>query len=502
MDDSPLTPEASGSPLTISFNSPIFTAMKKPISCILGLLLCFSAWAQDAWDLRRCVDYALANNISVKQQDVQARLARINYDQSKLSQYPTLNLQGSVGVSSGRSIDPTTNQFTTNAIVYNNFGLQTNADVFNFFSKKHGIAGYRLEALAADANVDKVKNDVALNVALGYLQVLLARQQVEVFRVKQRQTDAQLSTTRKQVSAGALPELNAATLEAQLAQDSANVVNAKTSEIQALYSLKALLALDASVPFDVTTPPVSLIPIETLADLAPQRVYELALKNLPQHRVNSLRLQSAQQNVASSRAALYPAFSVGANINTSVSSTKDQARLLHVINNGLQPIGVVQGTNDTVVTQKSTPVYSFYSDPYGRQFSDNLRRGISLTMTVPIFNGGQARSAWKRAKLNVETYALQLQQDTLTLKQDIYKAYADAINALEKFNAAAKAVEAARKASDFAGKRYNIGLLTTLELINAQTQFTSSELQRASAQFEYVFRMKLLEFYKGQGLKL
>ena len=119
-----------------------------------------------------------------------------------------------------------------------------------------------------------------------------------------------------------------------------------------------------------------------------------------------------------------------------------------------------------------------------------------------FFNGGAARTSWKRAKLNVTNYELQKQQDNLVLKQDIYQAYTDAVTALQKFNASTKTVEAAQKAFDFANKRYNVGLLNTIDLITSQNNLFSARLQRLQAQFDYVFRMKVLEFYKGQGLKL
>src|SRR5687768_1806885 len=172
--------------------------------------------AQDKWDLKKAVDYALANNISVKQQDVQARLEQLTYSQSKLSLYPTLNFGNSIGLNTGRSIDRTTNQFTTQSIFYTGFSLQTNVDIFNFGSKKNTIAANRYASEAALASVEKLKNDIALNVAGAYLQTLLSKQQVEISRVQVAQTVAQLNNTRKLVQAGSVPELNAAQLEAQL----------------------------------------------------------------------------------------------------------------------------------------------------------------------------------------------------------------------------------------------------------------------------------------------
>lgn len=476
--------------------------MKKPLSCFALLLLGLAVRGQEAWDLRRCVDYALANNISVKQQDVQARLARLTYDQSVLARYPSLNFSVNYGYSAGRSIDPTTNSFTDNSNFFSQPALQSNVDLFNFYAKRNLIEANRIESMAAASFVDKVKNDIALNVATTYLTVLQARQQVQILRYKQAQTGAQLNITRKQVQAGAVPELNAAQIEAQLAQDSANVVNAKTTEIQTLYNLKALLAIDAAQPFDVTTPPVELIPVEPLADLQPEAVYQLALQSLPQQRYNALRVQAAQKNVLAARASMYPTFSAGAGLSSNFASVYQRVRQVGTASKSVF-VGNVNGTGDPVLfVQNNAPVYEAYNPGYFSQVNGNLREYVALSLSVPIFNGGQARTAWKRAQLNVQNLQLQQSADSLSIKQDIYKAYADAANALEKFNAASKAVEANQRAYDFATKRSAIGLLSTFELLTAQTNLFTAQLQRSSAQFEYVFRIKLLEFYRGQGLKL
>jgi outer membrane protein len=459
-------------------------------------------FAQDKWDLRRAVNYALTNNISVKQQDVQARLERLTYNQSKLSRYPTLNFGNSMGLNTGRSIDRTTNQFTTQSIFYTGFSLQTNVDIFNFWTKKNTIEANRYASEAALASIEKIKNDIALNVAGGYLQTLLSKQQIEISRVQVEQTRAQLNNTRKLVQAGSVPELNAAQLEAQLAQDSANLITAVTSETQSLLYLKALLSLDAGVAFDIDAPPIETIPLEPLSDLQPEAVYALALKNLPQQRVNELRLQSAIKNVAAARGAMYPSVSLSASIQTNYSNAKNNSEFLGSSINGFNPIGIVKNSTDTVFAPNIVPRYRFYAAPFGTQFTDNFSNGIGLNISVPIFNGASARTGWQRAKLNVQTYELQKQQDNLTLKQDIYTAYTDAISSLQKFNAAGKTVDATQKAFDFAQKRYDVGLLNTIDLITTQNNLFSAKLQRLLSQFDYVFKMKVLEFYKGQGLKL
>ncbi len=476
---------------------------KQPICCLLLFMGWFvSVSAQQKWDLKQCIDYALTNNISVKQQDVQARLAQLTYHQSKLAQLPSISFGPSLGLSTGRSIDRTTNQFTTQSVFYNGFNLQAGADVFNFHSKQNTIAANNFEAQASQASVEKLKNDISLNVAGDYLQVLLNRQQIEISKVQVQQTLAQLNNTRKLVEAGSQPELNVTQLESQLATDSSNLITAVGNEAQALLTLKALLSLDAGTPFDISTPPIEAIPLEPLSELQPEAVYKLAVVNLPQQRVNSLSLKAAQKNADAVHGFMYPSLSIGGNLQTNYSNAKNQYEILGFTPNGVTKIGVVNSTGDTVVAPNLVPNYRFYSSPYGSQFVNNFGNSVGISISVPIFNGGSARTAWQKSKLNIKTYELKQQQDNLSLKSDIYKAYTDAITSIQKFNAASKAVIAAQKSFDFATKRYDIGLLSTIELITTQSSLFTAKIQKTLAQYDYVFKMKVLEFYKGHGIKL
>ncbi len=261
---------------------------------LLLLLLVSHAYSQDTWNLRRSVEYALANNISVKQADIDARLAILTLKQTRLLQYPTAVVSGSLGVNAGRSIDPTTNLFTNTQLLSNGFSLSSGMTVFNFFSLKHNIEGNRLDNEAARFNVDRVKNDVALNVATAYLLVLESDEQANIARVAVEQTLQNLDNTRKRVEAGALPELNAAELDAQLATDSSNLITADNTVRQNILQLKAILAFDAGANFAVESPPLDKIPVLSLAELQPEAVYSMAIQNLPQQKVNDLRILAAQ----------------------------------------------------------------------------------------------------------------------------------------------------------------------------------------------------------------
>ena len=471
---------------------------------LVFLLTTVTSFSQTAekWDLRKCVEYALDHNISVKQQDIQAQVAQLTWKQNDLSKYPNLNFNSNLGLNTGRSIDRTTNQFTTESILYNSFSLQSNVELFNWFSKKNTIAGDKYNADAARAQVDKLKNDIALNVAAAYLQALLNKDLLNSTGIKIGQTSAQLENTKKLVKAGSLPELNQLQLESQLATDSFTLISARGAETQSLLLIKALLNLDASTPFDIATPPIDLIPIDPIAELQPEYVYQLSLKNLPQERINELKLLAAQKYVAAAKGGLYPTIAAGASLGTNYSNLKNNRRIVSTVPNGIDTVAFVSGSNTPVYVPVYDTKYSFYASPYGDQFSNNLSNGIGISISVPIFNGKSARINWQKAKLNYKTLELQRSIDSLGLKQDIYKAYTDAMTALQQFNASTKSVEAAQKEYEFSQKRYNVGLLSTIDLIISENKLFTARINRLSAQYEYVFKMKVLEFYKGQGLKL
>ncbi|MFN2456949.1 MAG: TolC family protein [Chitinophagaceae bacterium] len=476
--------------------------MKRPIICLfLTLSFVQILLAQEKWDLKRCVEYAIANNISVKQADLQSRFSALQLQQNKLSAYPNLNLQTNAGYRFGRSENPATGILEDNNFFNTGFGLQSNVSLFDWFSKKYSIHASRLEHEADLAQVKKVQDDVALNVAVAYLQALLAKEQINISAVQVDQTRAQLEVTRKRVNAGALPELNAAELEAQLARDSSTYVSAQSNLQQLLLQLKAVLNLDAAAPFDIEAPPVEMIPLENLADLQPEVVYQSALQNLPLQKVNKLRMQSNEEVVKAARAGMYPSISAYA----SLGSNYVNIGFPEFLPGPKETTGAtvfVNGIEYQVLRPGIVPTGREIQTPLGRQFQNNFGQNVGLSLNVPIFNGGELRTNWERSKLNVRQSQLQIENDNQVLKQDIYSAYTDAVAAIQKFNASRKSVEAAQKAYDFAQKRYDVNLTSTFELLNSQNNLLRARIEMLSAQFDYVFKLKLLEFYKGQGMKL
>lgn len=479
------------------------------ITLAIFLLLSGYANGQEKWDLARCVDYALKNNISVRQTDIQSRFSALTYQQSKAAKMPTLNFNSSVGYRLGRSENPTTGVLEDNTLFNLGMQVQSGITIFNWFSQKNTIEANRLTWEADKEQTKKVQNDIALNVAVAYLQILLAREQINLARLQIEQTTAQLTNTRKRVDAGVLPELNAAELEAQLSRDSSAYVTAEAGAAQMLLQMKALLNVDAGAPFDVSTPPVNAIPLLPLAELEPESVYTSAMNFLPQQKVNNLKLQSAGKSVEAAKGAMYPTISAFGGLNASAISFRkkpiyNQEFTGYTLSGARADAG--GGTYYQVEVpqfqQGNTVLTYIRSGSLLTQLRNNFGQNIGIGVSVPIFNGRAARTAWDRSKLVVQQLELEKESANMQLKQDIYKAYNDATAALQKFNADKKSLQTAEKAYDYAGKRYALNLLSTYDLITSQNNVQRAKVQLLYSQYDYVFKMKLLEFYRGQGLKL
>ena len=474
--------------------------LKSIAASLIAFLIVLSAPAQEKWNLLKCVQYAKANNISVKQADLQTRFSDVTYNQSKSAQYPSLNFQNSTGYRFGRSENPATGVLEDNNFLSSSFSLQSGVTLFNWFVKRNTIESNKLANEADKAQVLKVQDDIAINVAVAYLQILLAREQANLTRVQIGTTIEQLNNTRKRVDAGVLPELNAAELEAQLSRDSSNLITAEASVQTFILQMKALLNLDAGAAFDIESPTIDKIFIENLADLQPETVYALALQNLPQNKVIDLRLLSAKKDVDVAKGQMYPSITAFGGIGTSYVNVKRP-----VVGPGPDK------PTDAYVTIGPTTFNVFAPSfiqtgerltPFGDQLNTNLSESIGIGLNIPIFNGKSARANWERTKLQVRQWELTKELDNQTLKQNIYRAYNEATSSMQLYNADKKSVQTSGKSYEYAQKRYDLNLLSTFDLLNSQNNYLRAQIQALYSQYDYIFKMKLLEFYKGQGIRL
>lgn len=456
------------------------------------------------WDLRKCVDYAMNHNISVKQADVDARLSILVSRQSQLSQIPSANFNLNHGFSYGRTLNRNTNVYQDINAMFENPALQFQANIFSWGSVRNNIEGNQLTAEADKRSVDKIRNDIGLNVARQFLVSLLTYEQSKVNSIQLEQSKAQLRNTRKLVNAGTLPELNAAELEAQVSRDSATYIQTLAQyEIEKL-TLKALLNLPADEDFDIAIPQVESIPVDNILEIAAEEVFHMAMNSQPQVQINNLRLAASEKFYKAAKARLYPTISAFGQIGTTFNQN---SKLITLSGTTETAIGYLKDPFTPVYAL--TPTYSSVErgfsgmwNDYGKQLKNNLGRSFGVVISVPLFNGYQAKTNLERARLDISRRQLTLTRDTLQLKQDVYNAYQQAFSAYQTYMARKKQVETAQRSFDLASKRYEVGVMQTIEWLTNQNNYTRAMIDKLVSQYDYVFKMKVLEFYKGQGLRL
>jgi outer membrane protein len=287
-----------------------------------------------------------------------------------------------------------------------------------------------------------------------------------------------------------------------VARDSSNIISAKGNVTQSVLSLKSLMALDAATPFEIETPPVDKIPVENIAELQPESVYTLAMASMPQQIFNDYKIKAAQKNSAAAKGRLYPSVSIFGGLSSNYINSKIPVYQPTgtFSNNILSPQVTIGGTTYKVSSADFVQTGS-RNIPFFTQLEQNFRQSVGLSVSVPIFNGYSARTNYFRSMISIKNQELQKEADNQSLKQNIYQAYNAAVVAMEKLNASKKTVETADRTYNFAKKRYDVGLMGTFELITNQNNLFRAKLEYAMNQFDYVFKMKVLEFYKGQGLK-
>ena len=452
------------------------------------------------WSLERCVQYAIDHNISIKQDSLTEKLAKYTLKQSQLQQLPALSATGSYGRNFGRSVNPTTNQFVDANYDFANATGNGNLLLFGWMQVRNTIARNRYALEASLADIDQLRDDISLNVATDFLTALLAKEQISVSNGQVALSKGQLDQTRAFAEAGRLPELNVAQLESQLATDSATLVTSIANYNSAVLDLKALLNLDFAEPFELQIPDVK--PDEELlaSVMQPEDIYKKARMHFGSIKGAELRVTSAEKGLAASKGGLYPQLNLGYQVGNSfasnyqnVSGYKDSTILTPYY---------VHINNTQYFVSEPTSIPNVVNTPFSTQFKNNFRQSVYLAVNIPIFNGWQSQYAVRQAKITLAQQQLNEYNMELTLKQNVYKAHNNALNSIQKYYAAKRADDAATRALDFATKRYDLGLTSTVDLLVTQNQQFTAASNFIGAKYDLIFKLKVLDYYLGKELKL
>jgi outer membrane protein len=417
------------------------------------------------WTLERCISYAIENNIQIKQSALQTESARLDKSQSLAQMFPSLNASTSFNTNFGRNIDLATNNFVNEQTNSNSFYVGSNISLFNGFRLLNSFKQSQIDLLAAEYDLQGLSNDISMNIATAFMQVMFNEELLLVAQDQLEVTVEQLTRTQKLVDAGSLPAGTAYDVEAQMASNELQVINMENALSASVLTLKQILNLQASETFRIQRPEVG-VPVDELGSKTVGTVYDHALNNWPQIKARETKLESARKGEKIAFASYTPTLSGSASVSTRYSSA------------------------------------SFFGDPdpYGDQLDQNLGESIGLSLNIPIFNGLQSLTAVKKSRLNRINAELQLQDQKNQLYSSVQQAYNDAQAAKRQFDASDKSVNATGKAFEYAEQRYEVGMMNTLEFNTASNNLSRSRSELLRSKYDYIFKMKVLDFYQGKPI--
>lgn len=459
--------------------------------------------------LQSAVNYALEHNLGVRQSQLNSELSNVTQRAGRGALLPTANLSGSQTWNYGTGLDPLTNDFVSQTIRSNNFSAFSQVTLFSGFQLRNTVKRNALDYQASLNDVEKARNDLSLNVASAYLQLLLSEELIRNNQVRLNSTQQQVERTRKLLKAGSVAESNLLDSQAQLASDELSVITAQNQRDLARLALVQLLNLDAAgaVAFRIDTPQLPDPDDEATYDAEPGTIYETALGLQPDIKAADLRVRSAQLGVDVAKGAYLPRLTLAAGLFTGFSSSRlarvfngDSTEVVRVPVFQDLPTGPVP--SNYVLLQPSQAIPELLPSQFANQIKDNIGRQLQFNLNIPILNGFQARTTVQRAQVNAQQAELQAEQIRLTLRQNIQQAAADALAAQRQFTSSKRQVEALSAAYRNAEIRFNNGLLNGTEFNIAKNNLAGAESTMIQNKYQFIFRRKVLDFYQGRPLTL
>jgi outer membrane protein len=474
------------------------TTFRFGLTFFLMAALLLTAQAQETWSLQRCIEYARDNSLTLKQAQYGIDLAKLTDRQNRLSKWPDLSGSSAGGLQFGRTIDPVTNTFDNQRISFNSFGINTGAVLYSGGRINQTIKQGEVDVKAAVEDAATAFNNIALSIANVYLQILMSEEQLTNATKRRDLSQQQLDNTDKLIQAGTLPANDRLDVLAQIATDEQAIVQSQNAIDINYLNLKELMQLDPATEIKVERPAI-VIPADANPDaLSFLEVYTGALGTQPQIRSAELKLQSAEYNVGIARSGMMPTLSIFGGIDTRWSSA---SKIVDKVTDTFVTQTVRINGMDVVVQFPSQEV-TLKNNPYFDQLNENFGQNVGLSLQVPIYNNGRNEINVERAEVGILNAKLQSDQTKQQLKNDVQQAIANARAGRRTLDASQKAADASRVAFENAEKRFRLGTINNLQLLTARNTYDIAETNLIVAKYDYLFRLKILDFYLGRALKL
>jgi len=460
--------------LTIILTTKIKKRMKHSITIALLLLaVTFSSAQERKWTLRECVEYAVDNNLTVEQFELDLENAKIDKSDAVGNFLPNLNGSTSVSSNTGFSINPT-NNLPTNSTAFNvNMGVSSNITLFDGLRNIHRLNRAKMTAIANQYRLDNLKDDIRLNVANAYLEVVSNKEQLKTFRAQYAVTEQDLKRTKELVESGVVPRGDLLEIEATAANQEQQIINGESLVLIARVNLAQWLQITDYENFDIAEEEFDIPPSDILKN-SPKVIFDKALGFRNDIKFSESNVDLAEEDLKIAKGAYLPTLSGFFQYGTRYSDVTS----------------IPDGNGGVYTPNFTDQLWIFDGISYGAQ------------LNIPIFNGWSTRNNVMRSKISLEKARLQLEQDKLDLENTIQQAYVDVGTFEKAYTAAEKTLEARRLSYEYAKERYDVGLMNAFEYSQAQARVENAQAEVIRTKYNYIFRLKILEFYFGIPIAL
>ncbi|WP_321334631.1 TolC family protein [uncultured Bacteroides sp.] len=440
--------------------------MKKKIiilALVAGICPAAIIHAQEVWTLRQCIDYAIAHNVSIRQTENTADQSKIDVNTAKWARLPSLNGSASQNYSWGRAASPVDNSYINTNSGSSNFGLSTNIPLFTGLQIPNQYALSKINFKAAIEDLKKAKEDLSINVASSYLQVLFNKELLKVAQEQVTLSKEQYARVAKLAELGKSSISEVAEAKARIAQDEVSSVQADNDYRLSLLQLSQLLELPTPEGFTLDAPDANPVfaPITP-----PDDIYVQAMSSKPGILAAKYRLEGSEKSIRIAQSGYYPQLSFGAGLSTGFYTLNGKA-----------------GEN------------------FSKQLDNNLNKYIGFSLSIPLFDRFSTRNNVRSARLRQANYSLQLESVKKDLYKEIQQAWYNAVAAESKYNSSTLAVTANEESFRLMEEKYENGKATAVEYNEAKLNLMKAVSDRLQAKYDYMFRTKILDFYKGQPIQ-
>lgn len=441
--------------------------MNKKIITAYALTMIFSAnvQAQEKWDLEKCISHAIENNLNIKQQEASKEQSAVELSTAKWSRLPDLNGGASHSFNFGRSIQAD-NTYKSLNTQNTSFNLNTSIPLFTGLKITNNIALAKLNLKAATEDLNKAKEDISIQVASAYLQVLFNEELAQVAHIQVELSKEMLVQKEEYFKNGKASEAEWLEAKSRVAQDQLSAVQADNNYKLSLLDLSQLLELPSPENFSIVSPTAEMEEyMESIS--SPADIYNQAILFKPSIKAAQYRLEGAAKSVKIAKSAYFPQLSFGAGLSTNYYK--------------------VAGMKNSL---------------FGSQLRDNFSQYLGFQLTIPIFNRFGTRNQIRSARIQQNTLNWQLEDSKKALYKEIQQAYYNALGAESRYQSSITADKAAEASFNLMKEKYAEGKANATEYNESRTSWMKAISEKLQAKYDYIFRTKILDFYKGVPLTL